>query len=159
MGALKKFGYVDLDLEVDHEAKTLVPPSMPGEEPRESDRPSILPAIPRASFVPGDSCRPSESGVAAKDDRVAAMRELYESGEIEAALAMGASLASLFDNGEAVPERIGVEDDEESISPFAGVLDLQAPLAEAIAELERDEGDEGDRTCSPHVEDDDDRDE
>lgn len=149
MGALKKFGYVDLDLEVDHEAKTLVPPSMPGEEPRESDRPSILPAsllpeIPRASFLPGDSCRPSESGVAAKDDRVAAMRELYESGEIEAALAMGASLASLFDNGEAVPERIGVEDDEESISPFAGVLDLQAPLAEAIAELERDEEDHSD---------------
>ncbi|MFO0735086.1 MAG: hypothetical protein U0270_04370 [Labilithrix sp.] len=145
MGALKKFGYVDLDLEVDHEAKTLVPPSMPGEEPRESDRPSILPAIP--SFPPpsalpratGESHRPSESGVAAKDDRVAAMRELYESGEIEAALAMGASLASLFDNGEPVPERVGVEDDDESISPFAGVLDLQAPLSAAIAELDAEE--------------------
>lgn len=145
MGALKKFGYVDLDLEVDQEAKTLVPPSMPGEEPRESDRPSILPAmppIPKAQLVPGsDSCRPSESGVAPKDDRVAAMRELYESGEIEAALALGASLASLFDNGEPVPERVGVEDDEESVSPFAGVLDLQAPLSAAIAELDEEDQD------------------
>lgn len=146
MGALKKFGYVDLDLEVDDEAKTLVPPSMPGEEPRESDRPSILPAMP--SFPPpsalpralGDSHRPSESGVAAKDDRVAAMRELYESGQIEAALALGASLASLFDNGQTVPERIGVEDDDdESISPFAGVLDLQAPLSAAFAELDAED--------------------
>jgi hypothetical protein len=148
MGALKKFGYVDLDLEVDHEAKTLVPPSIPGEEPRESDRPSILPAIPAfppPSALPratGESCRPSESGVAPKDDRAASMRELYESGDIEGALALGASLASLFDNGEPVPERVGVEDDdEESISPFAGVLDLQAPLSAAIAELDAEQDD------------------
>jgi len=130
MGALAKFGYVDLDLEVDHEARTLVPPSMPGEEPRESDRPSILPAH--------DSGAPSGSGVSAKDDRVGAMRELYEAGDIEAALAMGASLASLFEpeNGEEVfyEERIGVEDDDEdSISPFAGLRELQAPLSAAIA--------------------------
>ena len=132
MGALAKFGYVDLDLEVDHEARTLVPPSMPGEEPRESDRPSVFPD----AFRP-DSNAPSESGVSAKDDRVGAMRELYEAGDIEAALAMGASLASLFEpeNGEEVfyEERIGVEDDDESISPFAGLRELQAPLSAAIA--------------------------
>jgi len=148
MGALKKFGFVDLDLEVDHEAKTLVPPSMPGEEPRESDRPSILPAMP--SFPPpsalpramGESVRPSESGVAPREDRAASMRELYESGDIEGALALGASLASLFDNGEPVPERIGVEEDDESVSPFAGVLDLQAPLSAAIAELDAEDDDD-----------------
>ena len=59
-----------------------------------------------------------------KDDRVAAMRELYEAGEVEKALALGASLASLFDNGEIVPERIGVEDDEDDVSPFSIPRDL-----------------------------------
>jgi hypothetical protein len=128
--ALAKFGYVDLDLEVDHEAKTLVPPSMPGEEPRESDRPTTLPP----------------SGVMKGGDRVSAMRELYEAGDVEAALALGASLASLFDNGESIPERIGVEDDEEEFSPFDGLRELQAPLSAAIAELDEDEDeDENDR--------------
>lgn len=135
MGALAKFGYLDLDLEVDHEARTLVPPAMPGEEPRESDRPSILP-----HRMPSD-CAPSESGVAQRDDRVAAMRELYASGEMEAAMALGATLASLFDNGEIVPERIGVEDDEEdSISPFAGLRELQAPLSAALQALADEDG-------------------
>ncbi len=136
MGALAKFGYVDLDLEVDHEARTLVPPSMPGEEPRESDRPSIIP-----HRMPSD-CAPSESGVAPKDDRIASMRDLYEAGDVEGAMRLGASLASLFDNGETVPERIGVEDDDEdSISPFAGLRELQGPLSAALAELEADDED------------------
>lgn len=120
MGALAKFGYVDLDLEVDHEARTLVPPSMPGEEPRESDRPSVVPPV--SDYPPsGTHMRASQapSGVQVKGDRVAAMRELYERGEVEAALLLGASLASLFDNGESIPERIGVEDDEDEISPFS----------------------------------------
>lgn len=123
MGALAKFGYVDLDLEVDHEARTLVPPSMPGEEPRESDRPSVYPMSGTYSVRP-ISDAPSESGVSTKGDRVAAMRELYEAGKVEEALALGASLASLFDNGEIVPERIGVEDDEDDISPFSVPRDL-----------------------------------
>ncbi|MBX3228351.1 MAG: hypothetical protein KIT84_06845 [Labilithrix sp.] len=140
MAALAKFGYVDLDLEVDHEARTLVPPSMPGEEPRESDRPTMMPASGFGDRP--DSYAPSESGVSPKDDRVGAMRELYERGDIEAALALGASLASLFEpeNGEEIvrEERIGVEDDEEEFSPFAGLRELQAPLSAALAADEED---------------------
>ena len=86
-------------------------PTMPV-RPRHSDPPSV----PSAGSVP------SESGVATRDDRVAAMRELYARGDVDAALAVAASVAR--DLGPDAPDAsIQIEIGEAEISdPFGGLI-------------------------------------
>lgn len=65
---------------------------------------------------------PSESGVATRDDRVAAMRELYARGDVDAALAVAESVAR--DMGPDAPDAsIQIEIGEAEISdPFGGLI-------------------------------------
>jgi len=73
--------------------------------------------------VPPSSARsvPSASGVASRDDRVAAMRELYALGQADAALALAAELSSDLVAAEPDPfdGLIPVDDD-----PFGGLIPI-----------------------------------
>ncbi len=83
--------------------------------------------------VPPPSRRnhPSASGIASRDDRVAAMRELYAQGHAEAALALAAELSSDLagDLVASEPEPFGglipVDEDEDPFGGLEVVDDLQ----------------------------------
>ena len=93
----------------------------------------------------GNQPAPSASGVAARDDRVAAMRDLYARGDAAGALA----LASTLGHGVALPGKeshdspdssIVVEIGEQSIDladPFGGLIPLDGDGEEEAAPLSR----------------------
>jgi hypothetical protein len=72
--------------------------------------------VGRFDDVPPPSSRsaPSASGVASRDDRVAAMRDLYAQGHADAALALAAELSFEFDASEPEP-----------FDPFGGLIPIE----------------------------------
>lgn len=97
---------------------------------------------------PSSRSNSSASGVGARDDRVAAMRELYARGDAAGALALastlghGVALPSHFDSGDSPDASIVVEYSEASIAiddPFGGLIPMileeeePAPLSKASA--------------------------
>jgi hypothetical protein len=75
---------------------------------------------------------PSESGVASRDGRVAAMRELYAQGDADAALALASAVATdLRTDG---PSASGGESQELDLSdPFGGLIPVDhEPLADYV---------------------------
>ena len=77
---------------------------------------------------PSSRTAPSASGVASRDDRVAAMRELYAQGDADAAL----QLASAFDLDDAADSFDGELELEPLDDPFGGLIPVEdddEPLA------------------------------
>jgi hypothetical protein len=83
----------------------------------------------------GGNPAPSGSGIASRDDRVAAMRELYARGDADGALALAATLAHLPaepPRGVDYPDAsIVVEfgEEEEISDPFGGLIPIDDELA------------------------------
>lgn len=83
----------------------------------------------------GNQPAPSGSGVAARDDRVAAMRELYARGDADGALALAATLGQSLPpahGGDHPDASIVVEFGEQSVDledPFGGLIPIDDDLA------------------------------
>jgi hypothetical protein len=81
---------------------------------------------------------PSGSGVASRDNRVAAMRELYARGDADGALALATSLGDSIappDGADHPDASIVVEFGEQSIDlldPFGGLIPIDDELAAAV---------------------------
>lgn len=105
--------------------------------------------IASAGMRPGESSAPSTSHVAAKDDRVAKMRELYASGDADAALALAVRMDAVTMPPPAIREAEISSADHPDASLYIEMEEAEidaSDLEEPIPVLDRDPVDERDMT-------------